>query len=106
MIAIILFRNQFNVCIHIVVENYRGQLDFFLVYRKRGPIYDLCSLYPRKQDPSKSAEGMRLNCYPTTKLFPTVRIDSDRNDGLYIAEIEVHTFGIIFHSLAYYPRMC
>ena len=44
---------------------------------------------------------MRVNCEPAKIDHSKVKVESRKNEGLHIVEIEVHSMGIIFPALVY-----
>lgn len=82
----------------ILLGNRRGQLDFFVVDRIEESRNDLCAVYPGFLN--FASNGMRVNCKPANIDHSNVRIESQKNEGLHIIEIEIYSIGIIFLPIA------
>ena len=57
----------------------------------------VCSEYPFKMP--KVGTAMRINCNTTGQMFGFVEVNSRINNGLDLAEVEVHTLGIVANCI-------
>lgn len=61
----------------------------------------ICSEYSGTLETEINDRGLRVNCASTNDLHSNVLIESRKNIGFTITEIEVYTFGKLFR-----PSIC
>ena len=77
--------------VHFLISDLdEGQLDYFSVKEFISGVLKNCSEYPSTIDGDVVA--MVVNCQPQPPSNK-VRIESKKDEGLFLSEVEVHTLG-------------
>lgn len=75
--------------------NDEDQLDFFTVSLAELSHIESCSEFPGTAHMNDKSRGLRVNCHNRRKMHSKVYINSLKNIGFTITEIEVHSLGAL-----------